>query len=343
MHQYLRPLEVAEKAQAKAVPVASPFDQTWHVGKHEAPLVVEPDDAEVGGERGERVVGDLGARGRHAGDEGRLADVGKPYQTDIREEFEREAQPVLLTRAARFGAARRPVRRRREPFVAASSAAASGDEQAAVGRGQIREPYELLVVQPIHDRPDRDVERQVRAVAAGAARSFTMRAAACLELSVETVVDEGVAVDARAQMHRAAAPAVAAVGAAAGNELLAAKAHAAAPAVTRLNLDVDLVDEHTLRRCTRAGLNAGWYRLRRIGRCSLGRVDADEPPPRAVVLERDAAGALGEKGVVLAETDIDTGPESAAVLSHQDGSALDQVPVEALDAKPLSLTVPPIS
>ena len=257
MHQYLRPLEVAEKAQAKAVPVASPFDQTWHVGKHEAALVVEPDDAEVGGKRGERVVGDLGARGRHAGDEGRLADVGKPYQTDIREEFEREAQPALLTRAARFGAARRPVRRSREPFVAASSAAASGDEHAAVGRGQIREPYELLVVQPIHDCPDRDVERQVRAGATGAARSFTMPAAGRLELSVEAVVDESVAVDACPQVHGAAATAVASVGAAAGDELLTAKAHAAAPAVTRRHLDVDLVDEHSLRWRTRADCRAG--------------------------------------------------------------------------------------
>ena len=67
------------------------------------------------------------------------------------------------------------------------------------------------------------------------------------ELPVETVVDEGVAVDAGPQMHRAAAPAVAAVGTATGYELLPAKADAAPPAVTRFHLDVDLVDEHTLR------------------------------------------------------------------------------------------------
>ena len=65
-----------------------------------------------------------------------------------------------------------------------------------------------------------------------------------LELGVEAEVDEGVEVRAGDEVDRAAVAAVAAVRAAARDELLAAEAHAAAAAVARRDVDVDFVDEH---------------------------------------------------------------------------------------------------
>ena len=60
------------------------------------------DDAEVGLEGGEGVVGDLGAGGGEAGDEGGLADVGVADEAGVGEETEFEAVVALFAGAAEF-------------------------------------------------------------------------------------------------------------------------------------------------------------------------------------------------------------------------------------------------
>ena len=67
------------------------------------------------------------------------------------------------------------------------------------------------------------------------------------ELGVEAEVDERVLGGRRDDVDGAAAAAVAAVGTAAGDELLAAEAQAAVAAVAGRDLDVDFVDEHGIR------------------------------------------------------------------------------------------------
>ena len=62
---------------------------------------------------------------------------------------------------------------------------------------------------------------------------------------MEPEVDEGVVVRVGDQVDRSAGAAIAAVGTAARDELLAAEAEAAAAAVPRLDVDVDFVNEHS--------------------------------------------------------------------------------------------------
>ena len=64
------------------------------------------------------------------------------------------------------------------------------------------------------------------------------------ELAGEAEVDERVQVAARDHVHGAAVAAVAAVGTAARDELLAPEARGASPAVAGGNLDLDFVNEH---------------------------------------------------------------------------------------------------
>ena len=61
---------------------------------------------------------------------------------------------------------------------------------------------------------------------------------------MEPVVDEGVGVRAGDDEHRAAVPAVAAAGAAARNELLAAERQTSPSATAGRDVNVDFVNEH---------------------------------------------------------------------------------------------------
>ena len=67
------------------------LDEARDVSEHHLELVVHPDDTEVRLQRGERIVGDLGLRGRHRTDEGRLADIGKADDGDVGHELEFKA------------------------------------------------------------------------------------------------------------------------------------------------------------------------------------------------------------------------------------------------------------
>ena len=52
---------------------------------------------------------------------------------------------------------------------------------------------------------------------------------------------------------------------------------------------------------------------------------------------------LREQRVVLAEADVEAGPEPAAALTHEDRSAGDDVAVEPLDAEALRIAVAPVA
>jgi hypothetical protein len=73
------------------------------------------------------------------------------------------------------------------------------------------------------------------------------------------------------------------------------------------------------------------------------RNDGNAAAVVTVVLEPDLAIELRVQGVILPETDIETGFESPPLLSHQDRSTRDDVPVVPLDTEPLRVAVPAVS
>ena len=92
----------------RPLPFARALDEPGDVGDDELGVVAEPHHAEVGLERGERVVGDLGLGRRDAGDQRALADVREADERDVGHQLQLEPQPALLAVLALLGERRRP-------------------------------------------------------------------------------------------------------------------------------------------------------------------------------------------------------------------------------------------
>src|ERR1700757_1372335 len=96
----------------------------------------------------------------------------------------------------------------------------------------------------VDHRAHRNFEHDVLALAARLVRAFAVASALGLVLGIEAEMDQRVVALAGFHDDVAAAPAVAAGGAAARDELLAAKGHAAIAAVTGLYPNFGFIDEH---------------------------------------------------------------------------------------------------
>ena len=99
---------MAQELVAETGTLGSAFDQSRNVGDDEAASFVGAHDAELRRERRERIVGDLGPRGRNRADQRRLAGVGQAEQADVGEhaQLELHAQLLALLAGRRSGAAR---------------------------------------------------------------------------------------------------------------------------------------------------------------------------------------------------------------------------------------------
>ncbi len=96
MNKEPRALDVAEEANAQASAFVRAFDEAGEIGDDKgatklgavpAGAAVGVDDAEIRLKRGERIVGDLRARGRDHGDQRGFSGVGKTDEADVREKF----------------------------------------------------------------------------------------------------------------------------------------------------------------------------------------------------------------------------------------------------------------
>ena len=238
--------DVAEELDAEAGAEVGAFDEAGHVGDGEAEVVgwvADLDDAEVGFEGGEGVVGDLGAGGGEAADEGGFADVGEADEAGVGEEAELEAEGAFFAGAAEFVLAGGLVGGGGEVLVAAAAAAAAGDDDFFVGVGEVVD--ELAGGFVVDDGADGHVEGGVFAGVAAHVGAEAVAAALGFPLGVVAEVDEGVVGERAAHKDVAAVAAVAAGGTAAGNEFFAAKGHGAVAAVAGLDTDASFIDKHS--------------------------------------------------------------------------------------------------
>ena len=111
-------------------PLVRAFDDSGNVGDDEGSVRRELHDAEVGAERRERVVADLGTRGRDHRQQRRLPGVRLPDEADVGDELELELQRARFAVLARLVLSRRLVRRRGEVRVALSAAPAARHDDA---------------------------------------------------------------------------------------------------------------------------------------------------------------------------------------------------------------------
>src|SRR3954468_23368667 len=111
MHEHFRAFEVTQKSMAQAMTGMRTFDQPGNVGYNEGPIAGEPDDAEVGNQRGERVVRNLWPRRRDPRDHRRLAGVWKSHKADICEELQLQSQILFFARQSWLRLPRCAIRR----------------------------------------------------------------------------------------------------------------------------------------------------------------------------------------------------------------------------------------
>ena len=142
---------------------------------------------------------------------------------------------------------------------------------------------------------------------------------------MKPVVDERVRVGAGDDVDRAAVTAVAAARSTARDALFAAERETSASAVAGRDVNVDFVDEQ--------------FFIEAL----FDRLNADDPPVSAVVLEPHTPGNLREDRVVLADAGVEAGPEASSALTHDDRAAADDVAVVRLDAQPLRVGVAAVS
>src|SRR5690606_31710747 len=146
------------------------------------------DDAQVGRERRERVVGDLGPGLGDGRDQRGLSGVGIADQRHVREELELQAEPPLLAGFTLFVKRRRLARRRLKPGVAPSSPAAPGSDPPLAGPDQIDEEAAFVV---FYLRSRRHTDDQVLAALAVAVGALPVLAPFGFEMDAAREVDQG--------------------------------------------------------------------------------------------------------------------------------------------------------
>src|SRR5947209_1734124 len=107
--------------------------------------------------------------------------------------------------------------------------------------GQIGEHGLLVVVEELG--PNRDTQHEIAALGAGLVGAGAATAFLSTKMLLITVVDQRVQIVRRLEHDVAALAAIAAIRPTELDELLAAKAHGAAAAVTALQVDLGLVEE----------------------------------------------------------------------------------------------------
>src|SRR5262249_46464181 len=154
-----------------------------------------------------------------------LAGIREADHPHVGEELELEVYPPLLAGPAQVGTPRCAVGRVREAGIAAPAPRAAGDGQPLPGRGEVAEGVAPVAIGD--DRPEGHAEHGVGPASPMLVGALAVLAAlggvVTLVVEVEERADGGI----RLEDHTAAVAAVTAIGTTAGNELLAAEAHAA--------------------------------------------------------------------------------------------------------------------
>lgn len=199
------------------------------------------DHTQVGVERRERVVGDLGPGVRDRADQGRLAGIRLAEQADVRQHLELEAQATVVTGGAVGLLPGGAVDRALEAGIAQPVPAALGHQQLGTGLDHLADHLAGVLV--VHHCAERHVDMQIVALPAGHVAPGAISAALGLVMALETEVGQRVEVDVTDQVDRAAIAAVTPVGTTVGHVFLAAKAHHAIAAVTGFDLDGGFIDK----------------------------------------------------------------------------------------------------
>lgn len=127
-------LDMAQEAGAESAALVRPLDDAGNVGHDERFMVADLHDAQIGFERGEGIVGDLGFGSGNSREQRTLARIGEAHQSHVGQHFQFENESPFVALFARLGVARRLVGGAFEMPVAETSAAAMQQHQPLARR-----------------------------------------------------------------------------------------------------------------------------------------------------------------------------------------------------------------
>ena len=240
-------LDVTEELVAEPLALARALDETRDVGDHERGVLTRTDDAQVGDERGEGVVGDLWLGGADPGDERALSDRGHAHKGNVGHELHLELDPVLSGRLALLGKRRRATGGGHEVDVSATAQATRGHDDLLAGLcevGDLEGGGHRLGVKLANDGAKRDAQDEVLAVATMLAGTLPVRSALSAEVVLEAVVDKRRELRVDTNDDVSAIAAVTPVRSALGDICLSTERHAAGTAVATADVDPGKVCEH---------------------------------------------------------------------------------------------------
>src|SRR6202158_3114074 len=238
MQQHAAALDMTEKTIAEPGRLMRAFDQAWNVRQHESPPV-GIHDAELRMQRSEWIVGDLRLGRADHGKESRFPGIGEADQAGIRDQFQPQPDPALLTFLSGIGVAWRAVGGRLEMRVAEAAIAAFGEHESFAERGEVVDQRFAVLVE--HLRAHRHLQHDRLAVGTMAVLAHAVGALLRLEVLLIAIVDQRVQAIDRLDDDVAAAAAIAAARSAEFDILLAAERHAAVAAVAGADIDFCLV------------------------------------------------------------------------------------------------------
>ena len=219
---------MAQESRAEAAALVRPLDDARNVGHHERLVVARLDDAQVGFERRESIVGDLGLGGRDDRQQRRLPGVGKTDQAHVGQDLKFENESPLVALLAGLRITRRLVGGALEMPVAQASAAALEQHQLLAVLGHLAHRFEhggtvLLLHEPLGDRTEGYGDDDIGRILARRTGAGTALPVLGELVALVLEVDERPILPVALQYDAAALAAVAAVGTAERHELLAAE------------------------------------------------------------------------------------------------------------------------
>ena len=121
--------DMPEEAHTDAFSFMGAFDDAGDVGHHEGAVVIIADDAQVGFQRGKRVIRDFGFGRCDGGQQRGFAGVGEAHEADVGQHFQFQDEPAFFSVLAGLGVVGRLVGGTLEMVVSpAALAAATKDE-----------------------------------------------------------------------------------------------------------------------------------------------------------------------------------------------------------------------
>ncbi len=233
--------DVAQEAQAEPFAAVGALDDAGDVGHDEGACVAIGDDAEVGHQGGEGVVGDFGFGGGEAGQQGGFAGVGEAHQPDVGQQLELEDFPFLAARLAGLGVARGLVGGGLEVGVAQAAAAARYEDALLAVAGDFE--FDLAGFGVFGYRAEGHVEHDILAVGAVAVVAAPVAAVPGQDVLAVFERQQGPDIAVASQNDVPAPPPVAAVGAAFGVAGIAMQMGRTRPPFARTATDFHVVHE----------------------------------------------------------------------------------------------------